>query len=114
MQAYLLIFGDCFVLSQDKVQLLPSKFRRLPCQAIKAKLHGIVAANVDWSPEDTRRFQDLVEYRAFVSVLKDIEKENDESMVLSLNLIDTSDKNLDVYIHQILLDERRAVKKEEL
>lgn len=107
-------FGDCFVLSQDKVQLLPSKFRRLPCQAIKAKLHGIVAANVDWSPEDTRRFQDLVEYRAFVSVLKDIEKENDESMVLSLNLIDTSDKNLDVYIHQILLDERRAVKKEEL
>ncbi|XP_069180436.1 tudor domain-containing protein 7B isoform X6 [Procambarus clarkii] len=41
-------FGDCFVLSQDKVQLLPSKFRRLPCQAIKAKLHGIVAANVDW------------------------------------------------------------------
>lgn len=66
---------------------------------------------MDWTPEDSCRFQELVEYREFVSVVMDIEKENDYSVTLSLQLIDTTDPKLDIYIDQILVDEGRAVKK---
>ncbi|XP_071520267.1 tudor domain-containing protein 7B-like isoform X2 [Panulirus ornatus] len=104
-------YGDCFVLSRDRVQPLPSSFRHFPYQAIKAKLYGIIAANKDWSPEDSCRFQELVEYREFVSVVMDVEKENEYSVTLSLQLIDTTDPKLDIYIDQILVDEGRAVKK---
>lgn len=104
-------YGDCFVTSQDRVQELPNFFRELPYQAIKAKLHGIVPVNVDWSIEDSRRFQDLVELREFVSLVMEVEEDSESCVVLSLQLINTTDEKLDIYIDQILLDEGRAVKK---
>ncbi|XP_063609243.1 tudor domain-containing protein 7-like [Penaeus indicus] len=72
----------------------------------------ISAANLDWTPEDCCRFQELVEYREFVSIVANIESANDsDGYVISLRLINTSDPKLDVYIDQILVDEGRAVRQ---
>ncbi|XP_042881484.1 tudor domain-containing protein 7-like isoform X9 [Penaeus japonicus] len=105
-------YGDCFIVTRDSVQPLPTTFHALPYQAIKAKLSGISAANLDWTPEDCCRFQELVEYREFVSVVANIEPVNDnDGYIISLRLIDTSDPKLDVYIDQILVDEGRAARQ---
>ncbi|XP_047483848.1 tudor domain-containing protein 7-like isoform X6 [Penaeus chinensis] len=105
-------YGDCFIVTRDSVQPLPTAFHALPYQAIKAKLSGISAANLDWTPEDCCRFQELVEYREFVSIVANIESANDsDGYIISLRLINTSDPKLDVYIDQILVDEGRAVRQ---
>lgn len=105
-------YGDCFIVTRDNVQPLPTAFHALPYQAIKAKISGISAANLDWTPEDCCRFQELVEYREFVSIVANIESANDsDGYVISLRLINTSDPKLDVYIDQILVDEGRAVRQ---
>lgn len=107
-------FGDCFVVTQDCVQPLPSVFRCLPCQAIKAKLAGVAAANLDWRPEDSYRFKELVQYRELVSIITNIEQDKETSeYILSLRLVDTSDPQLDVYIDEILVSEKRAIKLNE-
>lgn len=107
-------YGDCFVVTPDSVQPLPSIFHSLPCQAIKAKLAGVLAANLDWRPEDSYRFKELVEYRELVSIITNVEQEKDtEEFVLSLRLVDTSDPRLDVYIDEILVNEKRAIKLNE-
>ncbi|XP_068230031.1 tudor domain-containing protein 7B isoform X2 [Palaemon carinicauda] len=106
-------FGDCFVVTQDCVQPLPPVFRCLPCQAIKAKLAGVAAANLDWRPEDSYRFKELVEYCELVSIITNIEQDKETlEYILSLRLVDTSDPKLDVYIDEILIAEKRAIKSE--
>ncbi|KAK7073734.1 hypothetical protein SK128_010607 [Halocaridina rubra] len=80
---------------------------------MKAKLSGVVAANLDWSPEDSYRFKELVEYRELVSVVTSIERETDtDELVLYLRLVDTSYPKVDVYIDNILIQENRARKLE--
>ncbi|XP_066990756.1 tudor domain-containing protein 7B isoform X4 [Macrobrachium rosenbergii] len=107
-------FGDCFIVTQDCVQPLPSVFRCLPCQAIKAKLAGVAAANLDWRPEDSYRFKELVQYCELVSIITNIEQDKETSeYILSLRLVDTSDPQLDVYIDEILVSEKRAIKLNE-
>lgn len=39
-------YGDCFVTSSDLVRPLDPQFCKLPCQAIKAKLHGKFVNNL--------------------------------------------------------------------
>ncbi|KAK4298178.1 hypothetical protein Pmani_029459 [Petrolisthes manimaculis] len=104
-------YGDCFVTSSDLVRPLEPQFCKLPCQAIKAKLHGIKPVNKDWTMEDSRRFQRLVEYREFVSAVMDCVPGENGSAKLSLALIDTRDPKRDMYIDQILVEEGRALRK---
>ncbi|KAK8404627.1 hypothetical protein O3P69_007705 [Scylla paramamosain] len=102
-------FGDRFVTSLDKVQPLIPAFCTLPCLAIRAELSGIKAANKDWSPEDACRFRELVDHKDLVSVVHSKNVINTNTLFLSLVLIDTSDKTVDNYINDILVEEQRAV-----
>lgn len=68
---------------------------------------GIEAENKDWSPEDACRFRELVENKNLVSMIFSKEM-SDDSLFLALLLMDTSDKTVDTYINQILVDEGRA------
>lgn len=74
-------------------------------------LKGIEPVNKDWTTEDSRRFQRLVEYREFVSAVMDRKTGEDGSAKLSLVLVDTGNPKVDVYIDQILVEEGRAVRK---
>lgn len=67
-------------------------------------------ANVDWSPEDSVRFKDLIEGKDFVSTIKYIKKDGEE-LVLSLALIDVS-KDYNIDIDEILIKEGRAKRTE--
>ncbi|XP_050737035.1 tudor domain-containing protein 7B-like isoform X2 [Eriocheir sinensis] len=104
-------FGDRFYAMLDKVQPLTPEFCTMPCLALNAKLHGIEAANKDWSPEDACRFRELAGSKNLVSVIFGKEMK-DDTLYLSLVLIDTSEKIVDIFINQVLVDERRATCQE--
>lgn len=70
---------------------------------------GIEAANKDWSPEDACRFRELVDHKNLVSVVKCKKVINTNILYLSLTLIDTSDKTVDLYINDVLVAEKRAI-----
>lgn len=70
---------------------------------------GIEAANKDWSPEDACRFRELTGNKNLVSMIFSKKVTSDGSLFLSLLLIDTSDKTVDTYINQLLVDEGRAI-----
>lgn len=67
---------------------------------------GIEAANKDWSPEDACQFRELAGNKNLVSVI--FGKMKDDALYLSLVLIDTSEKIVDIFINQVLIDEGRA------
>ncbi|KAK8390364.1 hypothetical protein O3P69_010208 [Scylla paramamosain] len=102
-------FGDRFVSSLQNVQPLLPSFCILPCLAIKAKLYGIEPANRSWSPEDALHFRTLTGNKYLSSVVYDKKVDKNNLLVLSLLLIDTSDKAVDLYINQLLVEENRAV-----
>lgn len=71
---------------------------------------GIQPINVDWSVEDSIRFQDLVVEKNFVSIV--VESKSDglspADTVLGIKLIDvTTDE--DIYIDRLLVEEGRAM-----
>lgn len=70
---------------------------------------GIEAANKAWSPEDALRFRTLAGNKNLSSVVYGKEMDKNGSLLLSLLLIDTSDKAVDIYINQLLVEENRAV-----
>ncbi|XP_067627465.1 uncharacterized protein tapas [Eurosta solidaginis] len=107
-------FGDIAVLRSDQLKILPAKYRQLPKMSIQAKLHGIIAAHCDWSLEDCLRFRQLTVGQKFVASIKRITYDKLDTScstpILDLELIDvTTDE--DVYIHEILLQEERAIKE---
>lgn len=72
---------------------------------------GITATHGDWSLEDCLRFRQLTVGQKFVASIKRITYDklgSPDTPILDLELIDvTTDE--DVYIHEILLQEQRAV-----
>ncbi|XP_011179383.2 uncharacterized protein LOC105210260 [Zeugodacus cucurbitae] len=104
-------FGDIAILRSDQLKILPAKYRQLPKMSIQAKLHGITATHGDWSLEDCLRFRQLTVGQKFVASIKRITYDKlgaPDTPILDLELIDvTTDE--DVYIHEILLQEQRAV-----
>ncbi|XP_012148923.1 tudor domain-containing protein 7 tapas isoform X2 [Megachile rotundata] len=110
VSVYFCDFGDVSVLPLNMLQPLKSQFLELPYQAIKARLAGIRPVDVDWSVEDSLRFQELVVEKNFVSVV--IESKPDglfpADTVLGLKLIDVNTTE-DIYIDQLLVNEGRAV-----
>ncbi|KAG7205807.1 hypothetical protein KM043_007752 [Ampulex compressa] len=102
--------GDVLVLQVNKLQPLQSQFFELPYQAIKARLVGVKPVNIDWSVEDCLRFQRLVGYRNFVSVVCEVESDKSSPVdtVVGLKLIDV-DTAEDIYIDRLLVEEGRAI-----
>ncbi|XP_054015092.1 tudor domain-containing protein 7-like [Hylaeus anthracinus] len=109
VSVYFCDFGDVSVLPLSKLQPLKSQFLELPYQAIKARLAGIQPINVDWSVEDSLRFQELVVDKNFVSVV--VESNSDglspADTILGLKLIDVNTTE-DIYIDKLLVNEGRA------
>ncbi|XP_036333686.1 uncharacterized protein LOC118744646 isoform X2 [Rhagoletis pomonella] len=109
-------FGDIAILRSDQLKILPAKYRQLRKMSIQAKLHGITATHGDWSLEDCLRFRQLTVGQKFVASIKRITYDklgSPDTPILELELIDvTTDE--DVYIHEILLKEQRAIKNGEV
>ncbi|XP_031830738.1 tudor domain-containing protein 7 tapas [Nomia melanderi] len=110
VSVYFCDFGDVSVLPLNNLQPLKSQFLELPYQAIKCRLAGIRPINVDWSVEDSLRFQELVVERNFVSIV--VESKPDgltpADTILGLKLINVSTDD-DVHIDHVLVEEGRAV-----
>ncbi|XP_077287282.1 tudor domain-containing protein 7 tapas [Arctopsyche grandis] len=106
---YFCDYGDLQMVEISKLRELPSNFKKLPAQALKARLHGVSPINRDWFVEDCLRFQDLVVEKKFVSIIENVERDplHTNESLLTLNLIDTS-TNDDVYINNVLCKENRA------
>ncbi|XP_073811788.1 tudor domain-containing protein 7-like [Musca autumnalis] len=106
-------FGDSATVDSSQLKILPLKFRQLPKMAIQAKLYGIKAVNGDWTLDDCLFFRKLTVGQTFVSVIKNIKYDNETTpptQILELELIDvTTDE--DVLVHELLLNEKRAIKE---
>ncbi|XP_033350171.1 tudor domain-containing protein 7-like [Bombus vosnesenskii] len=109
VSVYFCDFGDVSVLPLNKLQPLKSEFLELPYQAIKARLAGIRPINVDWSVEDSLRFQELVVDKNFVSIVYESKSDgfSPADTILGLKLIDVNTAE-DIYIDQLLIEEGRA------
>ncbi|KAK1132304.1 hypothetical protein K0M31_016420 [Melipona bicolor] len=109
VSVYFCDFGDVSVLPLNKLQPLKSEFLELPYQAIKARLVGIRPINVDWSVEDSLRFQELVVDKNFVSIVVESKPDgfSPADTVLGLKLIDVNTAE-DIYIDRLLVEEGRA------
>ncbi|XP_076172297.1 tudor domain-containing protein 7 tapas isoform X2 [Ptiloglossa arizonensis] len=109
VSVYFCDFGDVSVLPLDKLQPLKSQFLELPYQAIKARLAGIQPINVDWSVEDSLRFQELVVEKNFVSIVVESQPDglSPADTILGLKLIDVNTTE-DIYIDRLLVEEGRA------
>ncbi|XP_076752241.1 tudor domain-containing protein 7 tapas isoform X1 [Xylocopa sonorina] len=110
VSVYFCDYGDISVMPINKLQPLKSQFVELPYQAIKARLAGIRPINVDWSVEDSLRFQELVVEKGFVSIVVESKPDglSPADTVLGLKLIDV-DTNEDIYIDQLFVQEGRAM-----
>ncbi|XP_076661435.1 tudor domain-containing protein 7 tapas [Halictus rubicundus] len=110
VSVYFCDFGDVSVLPLNKLQPLKSQFLELPYQAIKARLAGIQPINVDWSVEDSLRFQELVVEKSFVSIVVESKPDglSPGDTILGLKLINVSTDE-DVHIDKLLVDEGRAI-----
>jgi hypothetical protein len=101
-------YGDLTMMNTAELQPLWSQFRRLPYQAITARLANIRPAEVDWRPEDTVWFSNRVADKPFVSLIKKAGLGPNE-VELELVLVDTSLPDQDRYIEQELLEAGRAL-----
>lgn len=129
--------GDIRVIKVEDLQPLYSQFQMLPRQAIKAslsskflifvsdtfynwhffitgifqyqKLADVAAPNGDWSVEASIKFKEMVESKAFVSVVNGIEGSGTQ-IVLQLQLIDTTGTD-DLDVGEMLVDKNMAILK---
>uniref|UniRef100_A0A0C9R1B2 Tdrd7_2 protein n=2 Tax=Fopius arisanus TaxID=64838 RepID=A0A0C9R1B2_9HYME len=111
VSVHLCDFGNINIVTLSQVQPLRREFYDLPYQAIKARLVGIQPLNADWPLTTCLRFQKLVVNRNFVSVIRRLEHDDStpSNIVLGLELIDVSLEDRDIYIHKVLIEERRAL-----
>ena len=123
-------FGDFTMIPLENLQPLWPQFRRLPMQSVNASLAGtpfktskisislliflkipdIVAANGDWTAEDTVWFSKRVVNSQFVSRIKDVIFDSlEENVRITLSLVDTTHPTTDIYIEKQLVEDKRAV-----
>lgn len=63
----------------------------------------------DWSPQDCVSFQNSVADKELFAMVKSVARLDDGTPVLGLTLIDTTDPDVDVYIHEQLIRDGNAV-----
>ncbi|XP_055625741.1 tudor domain-containing protein 7B [Toxorhynchites rutilus septentrionalis] len=110
IHVYFCDFGQIKIMDSDSLRILPQQLRVLPQQAVKAKLHGVQPLHGDWTAEDAVRFQQLTENKKFASYIRSVQADefNQHDDIVELELIDVSTEE-DILIHQIFVDEKRAV-----
>lgn len=111
VSVYFMDFGDILYVSCSNLQPLPEQFRSILAQAFFCKLSGVASKNGsnDWLPEDVVRFQALVVEKEFVARLLEKTVDNNNVVTLAIDLTDTSDKEFDVVIKDLLISEGRAI-----
>ncbi|XP_063992959.1 tudor domain-containing protein 7-like isoform X2 [Diachasmimorpha longicaudata] len=111
VSVHLCDMGNIIVVTLSQVQPLKSEFFNLPYQAIKARLVGVQPIGGDWSLPTCLQFQKLVVNKNFASIIRrvDIDDSTPSETVVALELIDVALEDQDIYIHKILIDERRAL-----
>jgi hypothetical protein len=105
IHVFLVDYGSFKTLSNDKMRMLPDKYRMLPKQAMKAKLHGVKPVFGDYSPNDAFYFIQLTKNKTFPGVVKNISADHFSSEpVYELVLFDNDHK-----INDLLIRENRAL-----
>ncbi|TRY71634.1 hypothetical protein TCAL_05296 [Tigriopus californicus] len=103
-------YGDVSMVNIQNLQVLCSKFRNLPMQAVSAKLADIAPKNGDWSTGDSLWFSERVVNKQFVSVIKELSLKEDEGLIeISVSLVDTTHPTDDIFIEKELIESGRAV-----
>ncbi|XP_016845284.1 tudor domain-containing protein 7-like isoform X2 [Nasonia vitripennis] len=103
----------------ENIVPLVSQFHQLPYQAVWAQLYGIKPIFERWTLDDASRFKDLTQLKNFACIIKSKESFKPQccqtlipitvETVYSLELVDNSTED-DIYIADILVEERRALK----
>ncbi|XP_054719065.1 tudor domain-containing protein 7-like [Uloborus diversus] len=102
---YYVDYGEISPVSISNLQHLYSKFKQLPCQAIKASLYGVKPLEIDWDPIHCIKFKEMVENKPFVALVEDFLAKTDPVFPsVRVSLIDTSVENEDIYVHKILVE----------
>jgi len=97
-------FGYQSVTDKSKLRTLHPRFENLPIQAVGAKLAGAHSRKHEvWTLKDKVWFNQRVVNNQFVSIVKEVEQTSD-GVVLTLELIDTSNPMEDVYVLNQLLE----------
>jgi len=109
VQVFYLDYGTTTVVQRDSLRYLLQQFSDLPCQAIKAKLFGVMPTSEEWPVEAANRFLQLVagpsEGGGVLAYVRSVGRE------LSLWLVDTVTNNLEngIQINQVLVNEGLAL-----
>ena len=104
---HLVDYGEYLPLPIDDLRPLSLEFRKIPMQAIRASLSEITSMlGNEWRTEDVMWFKERVVNRQFVARI--LAKECDKVFI---SLIDTSLPKDDIIIEQLMVSEKRAVKK---
>jgi len=92
--------GSSAMLPVSELRPLHAQFRNHPCQAVSARLAGVLpaAGQADWAPEDNYWFNHRVAGKMFVGRVV----ENTDNNVM-VELVDTSHPTEDHYIHKQLI-----------
>ncbi|XP_055535044.1 tudor domain-containing protein 7B [Wyeomyia smithii] len=110
IHVYFCDFGQIRIVNSDSLRILPQHLRKLPQQAVKAKLYGVQPLHTDWSTGDAVRFQTLTVEKKFAGQVRSIHVDeiNPSDDIVELTLIDVSTDE-DTFIHQVLVNEKRAI-----
>ncbi|CAL8333172.1 unnamed protein product [Lota lota] len=114
VSVYELDYGRYELVSSSQLRPLIPEFRQLPFQAVTAQLAGVPHGG--WSEEASMVFRNHVEKHALVAQVESVHEGSEagsgevSERRLTVFLVDTSEEDNDVWIHNImidLLDERR-------
>merc|ERR1711874_469252 len=105
-------YGDMTIVSRDDIRPLHDMFQKLPYQAVKARLGGVVPKSGKWTDDDVLLFSQRVMGQHLVSRVGGVREGPEGDITLEiLNLVDTTHPEEDSNIVQELVDMGRAVYK---
>ncbi|CAL1538695.1 unnamed protein product [Lymnaea stagnalis] len=102
-EVYYVDYGNTCIVSIDQLRLLRTKFLKLPAQAVRARLSNIQPVGGVWKSNSKDKLLDMSREVALVALVTNV-----KDGVLSLCLTDTNDKDRDVHINDVLVQEGYA------
>ncbi|XP_050394342.2 tudor domain-containing protein 5 [Patella vulgata] len=103
VEVYYVDYGNTCSVQKDTIRLLKTKFRRLPAQAIQARLANIKPVKEGWCLASRDRMLAICTNKPLVGFLTAV-----KNRVLSLCLTDTSQLE-DIHLNDLLVEEKYAV-----
>uniref|UniRef100_A0A3B4AX73 Tudor domain-containing protein n=1 Tax=Periophthalmus magnuspinnatus TaxID=409849 RepID=A0A3B4AX73_9GOBI len=111
VSVYELDYGRHELVSSTQLQPLVQDFRRLPFQALTAQLAGVKQRQ--WSEEASMVFRNHVEKKALVAQLEAVQDASEPwERRLSVYLVDTSQEDQDVWVHDIMAEFTEEISNE--